>query len=253
MSGTHLRLGGHRIDLRAGGSLQDFADLLAAMTRGNIRAFRDDPSLRAEMVRRVMSPPCASRCYVSRDGTQNDCNCNSGLQWTTDPEAEALQGCPARDVWNDARALWQNHQMSGRGPDQPIVADCDCLTPLSLGVAAHMAWHGRHISGMSGIVLGSAGFEFGDVGALISPRQRFAVGITLPPEVPGKERIGHAYGLVNYRPAAPQPEIKMPYPGDWWVWDASAHWGMARPADSFYTTGEYVGSEVRRDDLDGLR
>lgn len=249
MGGTHIRVGDDRHALQAGASIADAAGLLAEVTRINVRGFRDDPVLRAEAIRRVMSPPCPTRCYVSDDGQHNDCNCPSGLQWTTDTEAQAMEGCPARDVWNDARALLSSHTAAGRGPGDPIASDCDCLTPFSLGVAAYLAWFAPQDFAVGGV-------QLGDARSGVKSAHRFAVGITLPAPEEGKERIGHAYGLVNYRPRSPQPLIKMPYEGGpWYVWDASAHWGMKRPEDSFYTNprSEHVGFEVRRESLDGLK
>lgn len=240
--GTHIRLGAHRIDLQAGNSIADFAELLAGITRANIRALRDDPVLREEAFRRVNSPPCPDRCYVSQDGRRDNCNCASGFQWTTDPEAQALQGCPARDVWNDFRALGMGHHESGRGRKDPIAADCDCLAPIWLAVAAFSAWNPQDIS-VAGIQLG----------AYRKDDAQFAVGITLPPLVPGKERVGHAYALQTILPSPPQPAIQMPYQGGpWWIADPSAHWGMSRPDNKYYATGEYVAFPIRRDALDGL-
>lgn len=243
--GTHIKLGAGRIGLQAGASIQDAADLLAVIAGINRRSLRDDNELREDAIRRVLSPPCATRCYVSQDGAHHDCTCASGFQWTTDPEAQALEGCPARDVWNDLRSLRLGHYNRGAGPHDPIAADCDCLTPAHLAVLSHLAWDqpagGYAVSGYQ-------------LGAVRGDAKRFAVGITLPPLEPGKERIGHAYGLVNYMPRAPQPPIQMPFVGGpWWVIDASAHWGMKRPPDSFYTYGEFVATEVLRDGCAVLR
>ncbi len=246
MSGTHIKLGSHRIALLAGSSIADAAGLLGEVTRINLRALRDDPSLREEAIRRVFSKPCASRCYVSRDGADHDCDCASGFQWTTDPEAQALEGCPPRDVWNDLRSLIHGHKARGAGPDEPIACDCDCLTPATLAVAAYTSWLAPKNAAIGGVNLGA-------YASSPSRPTRFAVGITLPPPDPSKERIGHAYGLINAVPAAPQPMIRMPFAGGpWYVWDASAHHGMTRPPNDFYTLGKFVAFEVRRDDLDGL-
>ncbi len=236
--GTHIKLGAGRIGLQAGATIQDASDLLAVIAGINRRALLNDGELRDDAIRRVMSPPCATRCYVSHDGSSHDCNCVSGFQWTTDPEAQALEGCPARDVWNDLRSLRLGHYSRGAGPHEPIAADCDCLTPAHLSVLSHVAWDqptpGYAIAGIQ-------------LGAVRDTGKRFAVAITLPPPDPSKERIGHAYGLVNYPPRAPQPLIQMPFDGGpWYVIDASAHWGMARPPNSFYTTGEFVATEILR-------
>lgn len=259
MQTTQMRIGGTRVALKLSGSLGDAADHLATMTRTNIRAMLRDPRVRDEAIRRVMTDPCVSRCYVSSDGTRNDCDCNSGFQWTTDGEAQAMmreglsgEGCPARDVWNDFTSLMIGHADSGRGHHQPIAADCDCLTPVSLAVAGYLAWFAPERLAVEGVAIGGRRLN---LGSLRSNDARFAVGITLPPDEPGKERVGHAYGLMNRMPRAPQPPIKMPFKdgGPWWVWDASAHWGMTRPSDSFYTTGEFVGFEVSREGLGGLK
>ena len=231
-----------RIAMPAGRSLRDAAEILEGITRVNVRGFRDDPALRDEVIRRVLSPPCATRCYVSRDGTQNDCNCASGFQWTTDSEAQALEGCGPVDIWNDFASLGAAHHAAGRGMSDPIAADCDCLTPIALGAMAYLAWFQPENFSVAGFSLG----------AQRNDSRRFAVGITLPPAVPGKERIGHAYALTNYIPGPPQPKIRMPYKDPWFVWDPSAHWGMKRPEDSFYPSGEHVAFEVRREHLDGL-
>ncbi len=248
--GTHIRIGGVRIGLRAGGQIRDAAELLEGITRINLRALRDDPSLREDAIRRVLSPPCPVRCYVSQDGARNDCDCVSGFQYASDPEAQAMAGCPARDVWNDLRSLGIGHYESGRGHHDPIVADCDCLTPATLAVYAYMAWFAPEKYNVTGV----RAYNGFNLGAFRSDQKRFAVGITLPPYEPGKDRIGHAYGLMNAIPLAPQPAIKMPYKEDaWWVIDPSAHWGMKRPPDDYYGTGEFAAFEVRRENLDGLR
>jgi hypothetical protein len=129
------------------------------------------------------------------------------------------------------------------------VADCDCLTPAVLSVFGHMAWNAPKEYSVRGV----PGYEGFNLGAFRSEDKRFAIGITLPPFEQGKERIGHAYGLMNTIPRAPQPTIQMPYEGGpWWVIDPSAHWGMKRPPDDYYSTGEFVAFELRRDRLDGL-
>jgi len=248
VSGTpHIRLGGVRIDLRAGGHIRDFADHLMALTRGNLRALIEDPAVRDEAIRRVQSPPCPVRCYVSADGARHDCTCASGFQYTSDGEAQALEGCPARDVWNDLRALFLAHAAQGRGPHDPILIDCDCITPASLAVAAYLAWYAPQAH-LAGVV---------NLGAWRDNAKRFAIGITLPPPPadPSKERVGHVYGLLNYPPPAPQPPVKLTSSDGtpWWVWDGSAHFGMDRPPASFYSTGDVVAFEIRRDDLFGLK
>ncbi len=83
------------------------------------------------------------------------------------------------------------------------------------------------------------------VGIKRDPGARFAIAITHPPNAD----IAHAYGLMNRRPPAPQPEIKN---GEWYVWDPAAHWGMPRPPDSFYFGSEPTAFELRRDNIQGI-
>jgi hypothetical protein len=258
---THIRLGGIRYELRAGGSISDPCEILAAITRGNLRAYLEDPRIRAEVLRRLQSPPCPVRCYVSTDGARNDCTCSSGFQYTSDPEQQASIGCEARDVWNDARALLVTHEEAGRGANDPIMVDCDCITTTGIAGAAWLAWYEPHRAPLAGIDL--AGIELAGppaVTSLLAPpigsagEAQFAIGITLPAEVPGRVRVGHCYGLVNRKPKPPQPPIQMPFAGGpWWVWDLSAHFGMNRPSDDFYTTGEAVAFPVVHEGLFGLR
>src|SRR5688572_3968361 len=120
MGGTHVKLGAGRYGLQAGATIQDASDILAVIAGMNRRAVVADSELRADSVRRVLSPPCATRCYVSQDGQHHDCTCASGYQWTTDPEAQALIGCAPRDVWNDLRSLHQDHYARGAGQHDPI-------------------------------------------------------------------------------------------------------------------------------------
>lgn len=252
MPGTTVRIGGvHRgIGIT---SVKDASEILSSVAHANLRWLRDDPEgLRDDAIRRVYSPPCATRCRVSRDGSAHDCNCASGFQWSTDPEAQALEGCPARDVWNDLPSLYHGHRMAGRGKNDPIVADCDCLTPASLAVAAYLAWFAPERMSIEGVTHRGRPVN---LGAMRNDEWRGAVAIALPPDEPGKERVGHAFGLVGRPPREPQPTIRIRGADgrSWYVWDASCHWGMGRPKDSFYTTGEVVGFELRRENLDGLQ
>ena len=277
--GTQIRLGAFRYELRAGGSILDPCEILASIARGNLRTFIEEPRVRAEMLRRLQSPPCPVRCHVSADGARNDCNCTSGFQYTSDPEQQAAIGCEARDVWNDVRALLVTHEEASRGDADPIMVDCDCITTAGIAGAAWLAWYEPHRPALAGVDLGGvelagpsavasflartehasrfgagARFELGAVELGAAAEQRFAVGITLPPEVPGKVRVGHCYGLVTRRPKPPQPAIQMPFEGGpWWVWDLSAHYGMPRPNDEFYTSGEAVAFPVVKEGLFGLR
>lgn len=259
MAGTQIRIGGARFNLQSGDRQLLFtaAECLECLTRANIRDMRDDPRLREEAIRRALSLPCAERCFVRPGpdglGTVDNCTSPSGYQYASDDEKEALEGCPARDTWSDIRALLHGHQISGRGPDAPIVADCDCLTPATLAVGAYMAWFAPEDYGIGGITLGGVQHGGWRIGAARDNGARFAVGITLPPPGPDPSKLmAHAYGLTNRRPSHPQPEIRI---GEWYVWDAAAHFGMPRPPDTFYLPkkpGQLVAYEIRRDNLDGL-
>lgn len=272
---THIRIGGVRIDLQAGGSIGDAADLLEGVARINLRALRDDPRLRDEALRRMLSPPCETRCYV-REGVQgslsHDCNCTSGMQYSSDEEAQALEACPARDVWSDLRSLIIGHAGAQRGESDPIVCDCDDLAPADVACQAYLAWYAEPGYGYAydgvepeymglgfareilGLWMPAQRVQIGSASPLPTgrdPDARFAIAITRPE---GAD-IAHAYGLANRRPPAPQPAIGMVDDnGDrWWVRDAAAHFGMKRPRDSYYTNGQIVVHELRKNNLDGLR
>ena len=241
---THIRLGGHRIELRSKGSLRDACDLLGGLTRGNLRSINADPDLRAEAIRRALSP-AIDRCYVKENmlggGLRHDCNGHSGFQYSSDEEAQALEACPARDVWSDWGGLLAGHAKAGRGDLDPIVADCDDLAPAALSVAGWIAWFAPK---------GSKGLGGRDLNDFRDEEARFAVAITHPKGA----NIAHAYALTNRVPPPPQPKISMGVVGgcEWYVWDPAAHWGMRRPPDDFYKNGEVVAFEIRREDLHGL-
>jgi hypothetical protein len=245
---THIRLGAHRIEIRSKGSLKDACDLLGGLTRGNLRTLVSDSSIRAEGVRRALSP-AIGRCYVKHDvlsgGVRHNCNGHSGFQYASDEEQQALEACPARDVWSDLGGLFAGHAKAGRGPDDPVVADCDDLAPAALSVAGYLAWFiDRDAPELAG--LGGLSYD-----RLHDDHARFAVAITHPKGA----NIAHAYGLTNRVPPAPQPRIALASAGGgetWYVWDPAAHWGMNRPPDDFYRKGELVGFEIRREDLHGL-
>lgn len=257
---THIRLGGVRIGLQAGGTIRDPAEGLEFLARANLRALCTDAKLREEALRRVLSPPCGARCYVQRDAggvLSHDCTCASGWQYGSDEHAQDLEGCPARDVWSDIRSLIIGHNaradLRERGTDPanaPIVADCDDLAPAALAVCAWIAWfapRGYSVGGVS------------DLGSHRNDAARFAIGITLPaddPQNPEVERMAHAYGLSTLTPPAPQRDIRMGKSGLWRVCDWAAYWGMKTPPDAYYdatkTGGEVAIFELRRDHLDGL-
>jgi hypothetical protein len=239
---THIRLGGQRIELRSKGSLRDACDLIAALTRGNLRSIQGDLDLRAEALRRTLSPPIG-RCHVKQNllggGVHHDCNGHSGLQYASDEEAQALEACPARDVWSDWGGLIMGHAKAGRGPLDPIVCDCDDLAPAALSVASWIAWYAPK---------GAVGLGGRDLHEFHDDNARFAVAITHPRGA----NIAHAYALTSKKPPAPQPTIRMGSAKEWYVWDPAAHWGMKRPGDEFYENGEVVAFEIRRSDLQGL-
>jgi hypothetical protein len=251
--GTQIRFGDQRVELRSGGTLDDAAYLLAGLARANVRAMERDADLRDEAIRRTLSPPI-DRCYVKGDqsvGMRHDCTGESGYQYASDEEQQALEGCRPSDVWSDIRALLAGHEQAKRGPKDPIVCDCDDLAPAAAGVYAWLAWFGK-----DGLTI-PKGSWYGDDGKKIqglgdsSRKARFALAITRPPRAP----IAHAYVLTSQRPKPPQPPIRLAgSEGEsWWVLDPAAHWGMPRPQDSFYGYGEVVAHELRHDSLEGLK
>ena len=140
--GTQIRFGNERVELRSGGTLDDAACLLAGLARANVRAIQKDEDLRTEAIRRTLSPPI-DRCYVKggpANGLHHDCTGESGFQYASDEEQQALEGCKPSDVWSDLRALLAGHQQAGRGPKDPIVCDCDDLAPAAAGMYAWLAW-----------------------------------------------------------------------------------------------------------------
>lgn len=244
-----------RLAVKTAGSLIDAAELLEAIARANLRAYLDDERLRDEAVRRILSPPCPSRCYVQRGGG-NDCNCASGMQWSSDEEAQELEKCPPRDVWSDFRSLLIGHESAGRGASDPIVCDCDDMAPAAASVLAYLAWFAPAGFSVAGVpkaapsvyrALGVEPVRLGaaSVGISHDKGARFAIAITHPP----RADIAHAYALMNRRPPSPQPEIRSE---EWWVWDPAAHWGMERPSDTFYFSAPPVAFELRREGLQGL-
>lgn len=241
LGGTHIRIGGTRIGLHSNGGLTDAAELLVGLARANVRALRDDPDLRQETLRRVLSP-AVDRCRVQPNGSHN-CDAPSGFQYASDEEAQALESCAPNDVWSDIRGLYAGHKKAGRGANDPVVCDCDDLTPTALAAAAWISWLAP-----KGSIAPPGSLSAGtDLAGWHDDDARFAIAITRPKNAP----IAHAYGLVNRPPPAPQPTIPM---GQcWYVWDPAAHWGMPRPKDSFYKDGEIVAHELLRDHLDGLR
>lgn len=261
MAYPQIRIGGTRVELRQGGSLCGPADMLAGLTRNNLRALRDDPELRAWALPRVISPPLGAPCTV-RDtlmqGVVSDCVLGSGFQYSSDEDQQLREGCAPADVWSDLYGLKAGHERAvqlGRArPENPVAADCDDLTPSALAVAAWIAWFAPpgSIAPPGTIVAGRDLHDFRDEGA------RFATSIVRPPKPPPpKPWIAHAFGLTNRKPPPPQPEVKIRLGGvDWYVWDPAAHWGMTRPPDPFYLSGDkdggFVAYEIRRDDLDGL-
>lgn len=257
---THMRVGGTRIELNAGGSIHDPCEGIEFLTRCTLRSLVADEALRAEALRRVLSPPCGSRCYVQRDASgklTHDCECRSGFHYASDENAQDLEACPARDVWSDVRSLIRGHRdradlkAAGIDPDdRPIVGDCDDLAPTGIAVCAWVAWFAPR-----GYTIGGVD----DLGSHRNDAARFALAITLPPPPadPTIERMAHAYGLTTLAPPAPQPDIRMGKSGLWRVWDPAAHWGMKRPPDDYYdatkTGGDVAIYELRREHLDGLK
>ncbi len=249
----HIRIGGVRYDVRATGSVVDAADLLASLTRANVRRLRDDAVIREEAMRRILSPPCFVQCRTVPNPFGPDtsqCGCDSGFQYMSDEAQQRLEGCAPNDVWSDVGALLLNHRSIGHSAGksdaqidaEPIPCDCDDLLTAALGGACYLAWYGS-----------------GRYQRYLDPEAEFAAAITRPPNTappgqPPNNNMAHAYGLVTRRPEAPQPEIQLRDRSGkiWWVWDQAAHWGMPRPSDAYYGRGVVTAFPVIRPGLDGI-
>lgn len=233
-----IRTAGSSTDIDLTGTVWDACDFLAALARTDLRSFIDGPwgkgneGLAKEMVRRLSTDPCQTQCFVvSHKNGENvvtqGCTCSSGWQYTDDNHVAALEGCGPNDLWSDARALLKKHYEIGRGPDQPILCDCDDLTSITAGCWAYM-----------------------------DPNADVRVAITKP----YKSNMAHAYVIADKPWQAPgEPLIKISVPDlknpskkvERFVFDPAGRWGMKRPVDSFYADGEVAVFPVRREDLNG--
>lgn len=229
-------------DVNLRGSVWDHADLLAGVTRAALRSFvtgpwgRGEPALAAEMIRRTHTPPCDQQCFITAhaDGSvaKKGCHCDgSGWQYADDSDVQALERCGPNDVWNDARAILHHHEKVGRGPDDPILCDCDDLTIICAAVAKYEGWVRAGAPARKGVPLDSD-----DV--------RVYVAITKPFD----STMAHAYMLSNLPPTPGEPIIKV---GDLYVFDPAARWGMRRPPDKFYGSGHVAKFLIRFSDLAG--
>jgi hypothetical protein len=218
------------------GDLEDYADLLATMCRVNLRAYKKDPNLALELVRRLMAPEQCGGCILvgnPRKPEMKGCHCHTGIVYRTDEDIqEKFAGCAPDDVWSDARSLLEFHKKIGRGPDDPLMGDCD----------DHEA------------ILGS-------ITKLYRPNARVFATITKP----NTGTVAHAHQLQDFPPRSDKRQIRIDPPTrdnpngvivngktlDFpvWVVDLSAETGMFVPPPSFYTTGSRAVFEVRMEDL----
>lgn len=234
-----LRIGDNTTDANLHGTVWDAADLLGSLVRTNLRSFlrgpwgKGDPALAAEMIRRCATPPCEGQCFVvehpEHGQTTQGCSCSSGWQYTDDNDVQALEGCGPNDVWNDARGLLIHHTKVGRGPADPILCDCDDLTAICAACALYGAWT-------------AAGSPMRDGRPIDPPGVDVRIAITKPPQ----SNMAHAWMASSFAPAAGEPLIKV---NGLWVFDPAGRWGMRRPKDSFYGTGDVAVYPVRLSDL----
>lgn len=218
-----------RIRLR--GSIRDACDVLAAMARANLRALLADDSLAREVVRRFdrENEGCCFRAANPRNPRQVGCHCQVGIQYETDEDIQVAEGCKPDDVWSDIRSLLHFHERMGRGPEDPVLGDCDDITPI-------VGAFGKFVEALNG---------GGD-------RIRIYCAIVRPLESP----MAHAYLLQDVPPPPGEPvtrrsetEIHGENVKDLYVYDPSARYGMRRPPASYYLTGEHAAFPLRLRDL----
>lgn len=237
-----LRVGSEPLDFNLHGSVWDAADLLTVLARTNLRSFITGPwgpgdeDLAKEMIKRCASAPCGNQCSLvtGPNGNQitSGCTCTAGWQYTSDEDAQVMEGCAPRDVWSDARGLLIAHEKMGLGNADPIRCDCDDLTAINAATAKYAAW--KHDG--SPKVGGRPADGDADV----------RIAITRPR---GKN-MAHAYILTSMAPLAGEPDIKLRVDGrDLNVFDPAGRWGMTRPTDDFYGDGEVAVYPLRFADL----
>lgn len=239
-----VQIAGAAIDVDLHGGVNDYSDLLAWLTRTNLRSFLPGPwgpgdaKLAAEMMRRCATPPCEAQCFIVQHdapGVNGDtikmsgCSCTSGWQYTDDADIRRLEKCPPDDVWSDARALTAHHREQNRGANDPILGDCDDLSAICAATACYGAWlnAGKPMNGNR-------------------PAQPKELDVAVAIARPRNSQMAHAFMLSTARPPAEEPRIQV---GHRWVYDPAARWGMRRPNDDFYTRGEIAVYPVRFADL----
>lgn len=218
-----------RIRLR--GSIRDACDVLAAMGRANLRALLADEDLAREAVRRfdANNESCCFRAANPRDPKQVGCHCQTGMQYETDEDIQVAEGCKPDDVWSDLRSLLHFHARMGRGRDDPVLGDCDDLSTIVAAFGKFVEW-----------------LRVG----------RDEMQIFLAIVCPDGSPMAHAYILQDV-PAPPgeptiirpQTEVQGATVEGLRVYDPSARYGMRRPPDSYYLTGEHAAFPLRIADL----
>lgn len=236
-----VRLGekDRKVNLR--GNVWDHSDLLGSVGRAVLRSFTPGPwgpgdvALAQEMIRRTHTAPCDQQCFVTAhaDGStvKKGCHCaGSGWQYTADEDVMKLEGRVPQDVWNDARAILDHHEEIGRGPDDPILCDCDDLTLLCAAVAVYEAWV------EAGCPI-RAGLPYDAPSA-----PEVWTTITQPPD----STTAHAF-IESSRPIIPGERVLRV--NGLYVTDPARRWGMRSPPDSFYGTGSVARFRLRMADL----
>lgn len=255
---ARLRIAQKTVDVHLRGQIWDACDLLAGVSRASLRSFCPGPwgkgneELAREMCRRCATAACGTQCEITarrglggKPGAPHMSGCTvckfSGWQYTDDDHVQTLEGCGPNDVWNDADAVLYNHKKVGRGASDPILGDCDDLAQISVAVGLYSAWKaaGSPISG--GRPVDPPGV---DVRMVIGRPDTI---------VNGKPNtMAHAYMASNLPMPADEPTIEIVAPRDGkrlFVFDPAARWGMARPGNDFYGSGDLAVYPVRFADL----
>lgn len=228
-----------KVNLR--GNVWDHADLLSSVGRAALRSFVSGPwgpgdaELADEMIRRTHTDPCERQCFITAhaDGKRvmKGCHCpGSGWQYTSDEDVQTLEGCSPNDVWNDARAILDNHRKVGRGASDPILCDCDDLAIICGAVAVYEPWMRAGCPMRDGLPVDPPGAP------------EIITTITQPPD----SSMAHAFLLSSVPLIPEEPTIRV---GAMYVTDPAGRWGMRRPVNSFYGNGNVAKFRLRLSDL----
>ena len=176
------------------------------------------------MVRRTHTPPCEQQCFITAhaDGEKvmTGCSCpGGGWQYTDDSDTRRLEDCAPEDIWNDPRSIIAYHEDVGRGPDDPILCDCDDLSIICAACAKYESWVASGCPMVNGLPR--------DVGPEV------ALCISKPPE----SNVAHAFMLGSAKPIEGEPVI---FVDGLYVFDPAGRWGMRRPGSDFYTNNKNI-------------